>query len=660
VTGAAEQEALDSSAGDARAAREAFDQMPAMMVSLAGPQYLIRAANAALRAFIGRSDLIGLPLESVLPESARQPVFELLDRVRETSIAATGHERRVQLDHLAGHGPEAYLDYAVLPWLAADGSVLGVLASGTDVTARVAQRLADERSSADAEFRYQAALDLTASLQTALLPTAVPILPQARIAATYLVAGRADAAGGDWFDAIPVGPGTVAVVVGDVVGHGVSAAAAMAQLRAVLTELLIAEADAGVALDRLEAFAAREQALRAATLVLAIVEPATGAIRYATCGHPSPLIIGANGTTRYLESSGGGPLGIGSRQHLRLGTLGPGDALFLYSDGLIERPGRTLAESLSELSLVAADAAAGRLEPAGADAGAAERICTLTVEMLTRTGYADDVTALAIERLASRVPDLQMTVSSEANSLRVLRRALTDWIVPLQPRPDDLDAIHMAAVEIVTNAIEHAYGDAASGPIDFALQLTDGGELECRVADYGTWRPPTQAAAERGNGLMVARHLVDQLQVTHPRAVRGAAAGAPSTVVTLRHRLMSPTILAADASALPTAFGGEPDFGIVTEPAKDAVRALVLGAIDITTADQLLRRLLAVCKGGTLPLTVDLTGVTRLASAGVSALFELSRQLRLHEHSLALVASAGSQVQLVLDLVRLPHASAAS
>ena len=162
--------------------------------------------------------------------------------------------------------------------------------------------------------------------------------------------------------------------------------------------------------------------------------------------------------------------------------------------------------------------------------------------MLTRTGYADDVTALAIQRLASRVPDLQMTVSSEVNSLRVLRRALTDWIVPLQPRPDDLDAIHMAAVEIVTNAIEHAYRDAASGPIDFALQLTDSGELECRVADYGTWRPPTQAAAERGNGLMVARHLVDQLQVTHPRAVRGAGGGSLATAVTLRHRLMSPTI----------------------------------------------------------------------------------------------------------------------
>ena len=159
---------------------------------------------------------------------------------------------------------------------------------------------------------------------------------------------------------------------------------------------------------------------------------------------------------------------------------------------------------------------------------------------------------------------------------------------------------------------------------------------------------------------MVARHVVDQLQVTHPRSVPGAAPGTPATVVTLRHRLMSPVILTPAPGVQPAVSAGEADFGIVTEPAPDATRALVLGAIDISTADQLLRRLLAVCKGGTLPLTVDLTGATRLASAGVSALFELSRQLRLHEHSLALVASAGSQVQLVLDLVRLPHACAAS
>jgi anti-anti-sigma regulatory factor len=112
----------------------------------------------------------------------------------------------------------------------------------------------------------------------------------------------------------------------------------------------------------------------------------------------------------------------------------------------------------------------------------------------------------------------------------------------------------------------------------------------------------------------------------------------------------------AEEGARPAVFGAETGFGVITEPVKGAARALVHGVIGITTADQLRRRLLAACKGGTLPLTVDLTGVTRLASAGVSTLFELARQLGLHEHSLALVARAGSPVQTVLDIVRLPHA----
>ena len=117
---------------------------------------------------------------------------------------------------------------------------------------------------------------IVAVLQEALLPAALPVLPRARIAARYLVAGQEQAAGGDWFDAIPLADGSVALVVGDVVGHGVAAAAAMGQLRAVLTELLAAEANLGTVLERADAFAARTPALRAATLALAVLDPAGG------------------------------------------------------------------------------------------------------------------------------------------------------------------------------------------------------------------------------------------------------------------------------------------------------------------------------------------------------------------------------------------------
>jgi serine phosphatase RsbU (regulator of sigma subunit)/anti-sigma regulatory factor (Ser/Thr protein kinase)/anti-anti-sigma regulatory factor len=658
VTGPAEHEALTSRAGDALVVRDVFDQMPAMLISLAGPDYLICAANAAVRDFLGRGELVGRSLRALLPGLARQRIFQLLDQVRETSVPVTGREWRVQLDGAAGSAREAYIDFALQPWLAPDGTVMGVLATGTDVTGRVRQQRAAQVSADGTERRPANTRDLTVSLQTALLPAAVPVLPQARVAATYLPGGP-DAAGGDWFDAIPLGAGTIALIVGDVVGHSLAAATAMAQLRAVMAELLTAETDADRALRRLNMFAAREPSLRAATVVLAILDPATGALSYATCGHPPPLIAGADGATRYLAATGSGPLGTGPQQPVRTGKLGRGETMLLYSDGLVERPGHALADAQNQLALVAADAAARRLLPAGNPSTAAERVCRLAVEILTRTGYSDDVAALAVERLARPVPEVHKTVPGEANSLRVLRRVLTEWLAPLEPRPDDLDAAYMAVVEIVTNAIEHAYADSEPGPIDFSLSLTGDGEMQCTIADYGNWRPSSGAEADRGNGLMVARHLMDGMKVTHPRWAGGPAAGAPGTVVTLRQRLMRPAIMVSGATAQSTGSGGDTDFGIVTDLEQGSARARVLGAIDATSADRLLRRLLGTCKGGTLPLTVDLTGVTRLASAGVSALFELSRQLRLHEHDLSLVARAGSSVQRVLDLVCLPHALSA-
>ncbi|MGH3162122.1 MAG: PP2C family protein-serine/threonine phosphatase, partial [Streptosporangiaceae bacterium] len=201
---------------------------------------------------------------------------------------------------------------------------------------------------------------IVAELQEALLPTALPVLPRVRIAARYLVAGQEQAAGGDWFDAIPLDGGAVALVVGDVVGHGVAASAAMGQLRAVLAELLAAEDDLGQVLRRTDAFAARMPSLRAATLALMVLDPASGTMRYTTCGHPPPLVIGLDGRARYLEGPGTGPLGTGSPPVLASGALAPGELVLLYSDGLVEQPDRTIAEGMAELAVVAAGAAANR------------------------------------------------------------------------------------------------------------------------------------------------------------------------------------------------------------------------------------------------------------------------------------------------------------
>jgi len=497
-------------------------------------------------------------------------------------------------------------------------------------------------------------LGIVAELQGALLPTALPVLPRARIAARYLVAGHEQSAGGDWFDAIPLAGGSVALVVGDLVGRGVAASAAMGQLRAVLAELLAAEADLGRVLARADAFAARTPALRAATLALAVLDPASGTLRYTTCGHPPPLVIGTDGTARYLEGTRTGPLGTGTPPILAAGALAPGELVLLYSDGLIERPNRTIAQGMSELAVVAGDAAANRglarrsLEQ-GADPAAAERVCQLTVERLTRTGHEDDITALAAQWLAEPVPALHLELPSERPSLTTARDAFATWLSRLDVAADDADALHLAMVEVVTNAIEHAYPREAPGTIGLDARLGEDGYVECLVADRGAWRPPDPADADRGHGLMVAGQVVDNLVVSHSAGIQG-------TMVALRHRLRRPAILAPDQHARPAAHPAEPPFAVDTSVAAGATaRALVYGPVDITTAGLMARRLLSVSRAGTVPLVADLTGVTQLASAGVRALYAVSEQLAAHGQKLTLITAPGSAAHVVLDLVQLPH-----
>ncbi|HEY2265869.1 MAG TPA: SpoIIE family protein phosphatase, partial [Streptosporangiaceae bacterium] len=498
-----------------------------------------------------------------------------------------------------------------------------------------------------------------------LLPTALPVLPRARIAARYLVAGQEQAAGGDWFDAIPLDGGAVALVVGDVVGHGLSASAAMGQLRAVLAELLAAEDDLGQVLRRTDAFSARMPSLRAATLVLVVLDPAAGTLRYTTCGHPPPLVIGVDGTARYLEGTGTGPLGTGSPPVLASSTLAPGELVLLYSDGLVERPDRTIAEGMGELAVVAAAAAANRVLADGpnkhgpkpnkhgpnehsADPGAAERVCQLSVEVLTRTGHTDDITALAAQWLAEPVPPLQLALPSTRSSLTTARDAFADWLSRLDATADDWEALHLAMVEMVTNAIEHAYPREAPGIIELDATLGRDGSVTCRITDHGTWQPPDPADADRGHGLMVAGHVVDKLLVSHP-----ASGG---TTVTLRHRLRRPAMLASGHQGEHAAYPAEPPFTVDTSiTTGSTARALVGGPVDIGTADLLARRLLSVSRGGTVPLVADLTGVTQLASAGVRVLYQVSEQLTVHGQELTLVTVRGSAAHLVLELVRLDY-----
>jgi anti-anti-sigma factor len=662
VPDTAHDDTLGRLVGDAAVVRDAFEQLPMLLAALDGPEHRLAATNAAYRALTGRSGLMGVTYRDAFPELAGQQLYELLDRVYATGEPETATAWRAQLDSGPRGRREIYADFTVTPRRAADGTVNGLLIMAADVTERVARQRAADAERRDAEDRRPPARGIVAELQEALLPTALPVLPRARIAARYLVAGQEQTAGGDWFDAIPLDGGRVALVVGDVVGHGVAASAAMGQLRAVLAELLAAEADLGQVLRRTDVFAARMPALRAATLALAVLDPATGTLRYTTCGHPPPLVIAADGTARYLEGTGTGPLGTDSPPVLADSVLAPGELVLLYSDGLVERPDRPPADGMAELAVVAADAAANRTLTLGADPAAVERVCQLTVELLTRTGHADDVTALAAQRLAEPVPPLRLALPGERPSLTTARDAFAAWLSRLDAAAEDWEALHLALVEVFTNAIEHAYPRDERGTVELDASLGDDGSVECRVTDHGTWQPPDPADADRGHGLMVAGQVVDTLQVSHPPSAGGDGpdddTGGRGTTVTLRHRLRRPAILATGHHSEYAPPPAEPPFSVDTSTAAGSTaRALVGGPVDITTADQLTRRLLSVSRGGTVPLVADLTRVTQLASAGVRALYEVSKQLAAHGQKLVLVTAPGSVAHTVLDLVRLDHVS---
>jgi PAS domain S-box-containing protein len=638
-----------------RISREIFEALPVAVIVFEGAGHRIRAANAACRAFLGRDDVLGRTTWEMFPELAAQQMSELLDHVFTTGVAQFAREWRLQFDRGQGQDQETYLDFVCAPWHGPDGTVAGIVAVGSDTTVQVRQRQQALRRAADADQRYQAARDVAAELQRALLPAALPVLPQARIAARYLVAGREQAAGGDWFDAVLLDDGMVALVVGDVVGHGMAASAAMGQLRAVLTDRLAANPDLLGALAEVDAFAARTPALHAATMAVAVLDPAEGTMAYATCGHPPPLVIGIDGRTRFLPPTGSGPLGTGSAPVMAPAMLEPGELIFLYSDGLIERPGRTAAASMAELAKVAANAALNKTMRAGAASSATARVCQLTVELLTRTGYADDVTTLAAQRLAEPAPALQLELQSTLSALTQVRRALADWLQLIDASAEDRAALQLAVAEIVSNAAEHAYPVGQPGQIGLDVALHDGGYVECRVTDHGSWQPPGGPADGRGHGLMIVEHLIDDVVVSHPPQVSRAPRGTRGTMVTLRHRFSQPAVLAPGSGSGGPVSAGEQPFGITASVADAQAAAVVRGPVDSLTGEELTRELMSASAGGTLPLTVDLTTVTELASGGVRALFQVRDQLAAHDRELTLVAAPDSVAAFVLDLVHIPY-----
>jgi hypothetical protein len=230
----------------------------------------------------------------------------------------------------------------------------------------------------------QAQGQLADTLQRTLLLESLPSVPGAQLAARYRP-GADDALGGDWYDVFFLPGDRVVVAVGDVAGHGIGVAPAMAQLRHGLRAYLLKEASPGDALVRLNELVGHLLPDDLASVVVVELDPATGRVRLANAGHLPPVLAGT-GAARLLEDVRGPALGVvpdPSYEHAEL-ELGTGETLLLYTDGLIQSRAEALDTGLERLRL------ASESLPADLDV-ACEAVLDLQVG-------DDDVTVLALRR----------------------------------------------------------------------------------------------------------------------------------------------------------------------------------------------------------------------------------------------------------------------
>jgi anti-sigma regulatory factor (Ser/Thr protein kinase)/anti-anti-sigma regulatory factor len=318
-----------------------------------------------------------------------------------------------------------------------------------------------------------------------------------------------------------------------------------------------------------------------------------------------------------------------------------GDLVVLYTDGILERPGRSPAGSTVELGQMAADAASGPHPPRSP--GPAERVCQQALEGMTRrSGYADDI-ALLVAQVTGPPAPLHLDLVADHRALPTVLEALATWLESMRVRELDHIVVQHAVEELVTNVVEHAYPTrGAPGWLTVDAALLPAGDVEIRFADGGVWVPP-YAGGGRGRGLSMVRGMVDRL------VVRGGDNG---TVAIVRHRLSRPAWMLTGASTALGRHRSEPDEGF-TFAADDGGLHLA-GSLDHTALDDLRGALDDVAQSGRV-VVLDLEGVTRLPSSAVQALHVASRDAADRGQDLVLYAPAGTTAQQVLELVRLPY-----
>jgi anti-sigma regulatory factor (Ser/Thr protein kinase)/putative methionine-R-sulfoxide reductase with GAF domain len=333
-------------------------------------------------------------------------------------------------------------------------------------------------------------------LQRSLLPRRLIDVVGVAVAARYLPAS--DEVGGDWYDVFELPRGEVGIVIGDVVGHGVRAAVLMGQLRTALHAYALSEPSPARTLERLDRFVHGMGEFAMATAAYAVFDPETGNLRLASAGHLPPMVIG-NGSARLLEIAPATPLGAflyGSIHDHEL-KLAEGETLLFYTDGLIERRGVPLTDSMERLRQLVAPAESG------------EAACELAFErQVPAHGLLDDVAIVTLQNLVTPAV-LELRLSADPSVLTDVRRSMRRWLRRTGMDEQSVADMTLAVSEACANAVEHAYSPA---PAEFDLRVSrDNGTVTASVRDAGRWRPAR--GQNRGRGLAIIGTVMDEVDV---------------------------------------------------------------------------------------------------------------------------------------------------
>ncbi|WP_338674329.1 SpoIIE family protein phosphatase [Streptomyces sp. SCSIO 30461] len=340
-------------------------------------------------------------------------------------------------------------------------------------------------------------------LQRSLLPRHLPRQSAVDIAYRYLPADSRVGVGGDWFDVIPLSGARVGLTVGDVVGHGMHAAATMGRLRATVRTLALLDLDPAELLTRLDDLVAQESqpeggdglsgGAMVVTCLYAIYDPVSGRCVWSSAGHPPPIVADANGSVAMSALTPGPPLGLGVLPYENVELdLPDGSVLAFFTDGVVEDRGQDIDSGIDRL----AEVLTWQRCPL-------EELCDRALSALPPGPQVDDATLLLVRtrRLdAERVADLELPSDP---AMVAHARTLTESQLRAWGLSELSFTAELVVSELVTNGIRYS-----TGPV--VLRLIRDRCLLCEVSDSAHTAPHLRRARrddEGGRGLFLVAQM---------------------------------------------------------------------------------------------------------------------------------------------------------